>query len=120
MTIGQRLLYLRRQNKWSQATLSKKTGLHSKHISRCENDTWTPSIDTLKKFAIAYGVSISYILSEDDPFPVENEIKDIELIKYFKKIETLSPEGKKFIKDILDAILLKYKLNYLNQDPDKQ
>ena len=107
MTLGQKLLQLRKKHKLSQEELAKKTGLHSKHISRIENDITIPSTETLKKFIEVYGVSIDYLLSNDEPTPANVELEDQELLGYFKRVETLPQEQKMVVKEVLDAILLK-------------
>jgi transcriptional regulator with XRE-family HTH domain len=109
LTLGQKLLQLRKKNKWSQDELGQKTGLHPKHISRCENDATIPTTETLKKFADAFGVSLDYLLSEDPltPAPSSATLEDSELLGYFKRVEALPQEQKKVVKEILDAILLK-------------
>lgn len=107
LTLGQKLLQLRKKYKLSQNELGVKTGLHPKHISRCENDITVPSTETLKKFAEVFGVSIDYLLSNEEPTPSNVELEDQELLGYFKRIENLPQEQKRIVKEVLDAILLK-------------
>lgn len=107
MTLGQKILQLRKKYKWSQDELGQKTGLHPKHISRCENDAIVPSTETIKKFAEVFGVSIDYLLSNEDPTPANVELEDQELLEYFKRVETLPQDQKRVVKEVIDAILLK-------------
>ena len=54
MSTGEKIKALRKEKKWSQDDLSKAIAIHSKHISRYENNKATPSPDTLKKNGKSY------------------------------------------------------------------
>jgi transcriptional regulator with XRE-family HTH domain len=53
VTIGKRLRALRKEKKFSQREIGKKTGLHRGSISRLENGLAAPSTKTLEKMARA-------------------------------------------------------------------
>ena len=60
-TIGQNIKYLRNKNKWTQKDLSLRTGIPQGQISDYENNRETPKLDKIKKFALAFNVSVAVI-----------------------------------------------------------
>ncbi len=70
MIIGDRLLELREQKKFSQGEIEKRTGLLRCYISRVENGHTVPAVETLEKFARALEVPM-YQLFYDGKEPPE-------------------------------------------------
>lgn len=65
MNIGQRLRELRIVRRLSQAELEGRTGLLRCYTSRVEHGHTVPSVETIEKYAIALGVSLSAFFSKD-------------------------------------------------------
>lgn len=63
---GMRLKELRKRTKLSQAKVASRLGLTVKTIYRYENNTLTPSLETVKQLALLYSTSIDYIMGLDD------------------------------------------------------
>ena len=72
MTLGQRLLQLRKDNGLSQESLGKMLYVTRQSISLWENDKAMPSIDLLKRLSSIYNVSVGDLLGADpiDPKPI--------------------------------------------------
>ena len=71
MAIGVRLRQLREQRKMSQGDVEKLTGLLRCYTSRVENGHTVPSLDTLEKYAAAFGVPLYQLFYEvDEPPPL--------------------------------------------------
>ena len=68
MITGDRLRELRKQRKFSQGEIEKRTGLLRCYISRVENGHTVPAIETLEKFARALEVPM-YQLFYDGEHP---------------------------------------------------
>lgn len=64
MALGNTLTELRKKAKLTQSELGEKLSISAQAISKWENNLSEPDIDTLKKLANIYGVSISDILGE--------------------------------------------------------
>jgi transcriptional regulator with XRE-family HTH domain len=64
MIIGERLLALRQQKKFSQGEIEKRTGLLRCYISRVEHGYTVPNVETLEKLARALEVPIYQLFYE--------------------------------------------------------
>ena len=62
MFIGQRLRELREAKKLSQGDIERRTGLFRSYTSRVENGHNIPSVQTLEKYAQAFGVPVYELL----------------------------------------------------------
>ena len=69
MAIGVRLRQLREQRKMSQGDVEKLTGLLRCYTSRVENGHTVPLLDTLEKYAAAFGVPLHHLFYEGDEPP---------------------------------------------------
>ena len=56
VTIGETLRQVRRQRILSQGDIENRTGMLRCYVSRIENGHTDPSLDTLKRFAGAFGI----------------------------------------------------------------
>lgn len=111
MSIGEKIKKLRQEKDVSQAELGEIVGVHEKHISRYERGISQPSAEILRKMADFFGVSIDFLVSEDN-ITFDNP-KDNELLDYFEEANRLEEEDKNIIKGVLDAIIFKAKMKRL-------
>ncbi len=80
MTLGERIKNARK-GKYSQADLADLIDVHENTIRRWELGERTPDADVIPKLAKALGVSISYLMGEDEAeMPPESEILSIKKI----------------------------------------
>lgn len=59
---GERIRSLRDSKDWSQETLADKTGFHRTYIGMIERGERNPSLKNLKKFADAFGLTLSELM----------------------------------------------------------
>ena len=81
MMIGHRLRSLREERDMSQGDLEKSTGLLRCYISRVENGHTVPSLETLERYAAAFGVplyKLFYTGEEAPPTPNLTGRKSVE------------------------------------------
>ncbi len=64
--IAQNLVRLRRDSKMTQTELAEKLNYTDKSVSKWEHGECTPPIDVLKDLADLYGVTVDYLISEND------------------------------------------------------
>ena len=69
MAIGARLRQLREQRGMSQGDVEKLTGLLRCYTSRVEHGHTVPLLDTLEKYAAAFGVPLHHLFYEGDEPP---------------------------------------------------
>lgn len=66
MSIGERIKKLRKRLHYTQLQVQKGTGIPQSNLSEFETGKLTPQIKTLKRIAEFLGVSVSYLLGEED------------------------------------------------------
>ena len=66
MALANTLAELRKKAKLTQSELGAKLSISAQAISKWENGTSEPDIATLKKLADIYGVSVSYIIDNEN------------------------------------------------------
>jgi len=69
MITGDRLRELRKERKFSQGEIEKRTGLLRCYISRVENGHTVPAIETLEKFARALEVPMYQLFNDGEQPP---------------------------------------------------
>jgi len=108
MTFGERILALRKKNKWSQDELAKKIGTSAPIIGRYERNEIKPSIETAKNIADALGVTIDYLIGGSDTMAMDKAI-----IQRMEDIQKLDDTDKGHLFALMDAFLTKTKLQGL-------
>ena len=75
ITIGKKLIYLRKKNKLTQAELAEKLNYSDKAISKWEKGESLPSVEVFYKISKLYGVSLDFIIGDEtvDPQPIKND-----------------------------------------------
>ena len=76
---GERLRALPEHQEMSQLEVAKKPDIMQNTYSRYERGIREPDYATLKKIANFFGVSIDYLLGNDDP-SLEDDLADLENI----------------------------------------
>jgi transcriptional regulator with XRE-family HTH domain len=69
-----------------------------------------PSADTLRKIAEALQISSDYLIFDNAPKDGISTLNDLELFEKFKEVERMSPENRAMIKNMIDALLIKSKV----------
>ena len=103
MDFPDRLASLRKEKNLTQKQLAERIGVHVAQIRRYESGTSQPTLDVIRKIAIALHVSADkLIFGENERGP------DDDLRLHFEAVSKLSPEEKKTIKELLEGMLLKH------------
>lgn len=103
MSITVRLITQRKERDLTQQEMADKVGLHVNQIRRYESGSAQPSLEALKKIAIALSISIdSLVFGEDERGP------DDELKLQFEAICRLPSQEKRIVKELLDGMIIKY------------
>jgi transcriptional regulator with XRE-family HTH domain len=69
MGIGQKLKAIRRARNITQVELARAAGFVQPYISRGENEHFTPSLETLEKWARALGLTVYQLLRDSEEPP---------------------------------------------------
>lgn len=99
MKLGDKLKKLRKDQKLTLEELAKKAGPSKSYIWELENkDPPKPSADTLIKLANTLGVTLDYLLDNDDKIS-EGDAVDA---KFYRKYQKMDPKYKEKIRDMID------------------
>ena len=116
MVLQKRIKQLRKERKWSQGELALKIdAADSRQISRYETGRITPSVETVVKLAIAFDVTVDYLLMESSPrkpFKTDDE----NLLRHLEDIQKLNENEKNCIFQIIDAFMAKNRIKSFAQE----
>ena len=100
--IGKRITELRKKKSWSQTELAKQVGASREAIGKYERDEAQPSVETAKKIADVFEVTLDYLVDEE-ALPTF----DKKTVSRLKSIQQLDEVDKGHVFAMLDAFLLK-------------
>lgn len=103
MDLGEKIRALRKAKNMKQQELAEKLGVHSKHISRYENNSSKPSLEILLKLRDIFCVSLDYLVADEDS--QDFHYKDKELERYFTEADKLSEEDRQVIKKVIESLI---------------
>ena len=102
-SVASRLLTLRRHHGLTQQQMAERVGLHVNQIRRYEASGAQPSLEALKKIALAFNVSIDSLVFDDAERGPSNE-----LALQFEAVSQLPSAEQKVVKEVLDGLIIKY------------
>jgi len=103
MTFGERLVFVRKRKKMSQADVGKIININGDAYGRYERDEVKPTIEMANKIANALKISLDFLVGNTDL-----EL-DTETLKRVEDISKLSDDNKKHIYILLDALIRDFK-----------
>jgi transcriptional regulator with XRE-family HTH domain len=107
MFVDLRIRELRKEMGLSQTVLESRSGVNAKLLSKYETGRVIPTADTLKRIAQSLEISADYLLFDNVPRKGLIPLKDLELFEKFKEVEQMDPENRNMIKNIIDAVIVK-------------
>jgi transcriptional regulator with XRE-family HTH domain len=103
MSIGARLIALRKEKGLTQQEMADEIGLHVNQIRRYESGSAQPSLEALKKMAVAMSVTIDSLV-----FGPGERGPDEDLRLQFEAVSQMTEEEKKIIKALLEGMIVKH------------
>lgn len=103
MSLPSRLIALRKQRNLSQQAMAEAIGIHANSWKKYESGQAQPSLDVLKKIALALHVSTDFLLFEDHERGPHDD-----LVLQFEAVSQLPPEELAVVKDVLESLVIKY------------
>ena len=107
MNLVNRITELRKQKGWSQSELAKHIQVSREIVGRYERGDAVPSIDSAKRMADAFEVSLDYLVGA-----LEKQLNK-EMINRIEEVDKMKPDDKKMIYAFLDEFITKGKLKQL-------
>lgn len=102
MTLGEKIVRLRKEKKWSQKELASMIGTSGPVLGRYERGEITPSVEVAKKLADAFGITLDYLVDETGSVA---EITDREMLDRITEIDHLDQEDRKTVIRVIDSLL---------------
>jgi len=104
MPFPERLVALRKQRKLSQRALAAAVGVHLTQVQRYEAGAGQPTLDVVRRLAIALSVSADALVFDD----AERGPQDDDLKLIFEAVEQFSAEEKATAKTVLHGLVLQH------------
>ena len=102
MKFPERLATLRKARGLTQLALSDQVGITSLQVHRYENGTSQPTLDVIRRLAIALGVSADMLVFD------EEERGPSDALRYqFETISRMSEHEQEVVRELLDALIVK-------------
>lgn len=103
MQFPERMAALRKDKSLTQQALADKVGVHLTQIQRYESGAVQPTLDVIRRLAIALSVSADLLVFDKDERGPDDDLR-----LQFEAISRMSKEEKKIIKALLDGMILKH------------
>jgi transcriptional regulator with XRE-family HTH domain len=102
MEFPERLAALRKARGLTQQALADQVGIAVLQVHRYENGTSQPTLDVIRRLAIALGVSTDMLVFDED------ERGPSDALRYqFETISRMSEHEQETVRELLDAIIIK-------------
>lgn len=85
MTLGDKIIYLRKQRGWSQEDLAGQLGISRQSVSKWESAASLPELDKIAKMSEIFHISTDYLLKEDIEEPENKTIVDTDSLNFKKE-----------------------------------
>ncbi|WP_017324968.1 helix-turn-helix domain-containing protein [Synechococcus sp. PCC 7336] len=108
MGFAERVLKLRKQKRWTQQELADRVGVRVLQIRRYESGTSKPTLEAIRKLALAFNISADALVFDDDERGPEDELK-----LQFEAVSQMPEEEKKIIRALLDGMIIKYQTSQM-------
>lgn len=103
MNFAERLLKLRKRKGLTQQALADQAGLHVVQVRRYETEASQPSLEAIRKLAVALSVSADALLFDEDERGPGDELR-----LQFEAISQLPPEEMRVVKEVIEGLIIKY------------
>lgn len=114
MAFPQALVQLRRSKGMSQQALADATAIHVTQIKRYEGGTAQPSMEGLKKIAIALDCATDVLVFDPSERPIADDLQ-----RQFEAISKLPEAERAIARVLLEGLVLKYEARRWEQ-PQEQ
>ena len=108
MTFSKQFLQLRKDHKLTQQEMADRCGMHITQVRRYEAEQAQPSIEILKKIAVAFNVTTDWLIFEEGERALPNSLQ----LK-FEAVSQMSEEDQRAIQSLIDGMILKHTASQL-------
>ena len=111
MQFSKRLAALRKERALTQKVLAEQVGVHVTQIQRYESGVIEPTLDVLRRLAVALSVSADLLV-----FDKTERGPDEEFRLQFEALSRLPSEDKQAVKRILEGMIVKNRARLMLED----
>ena len=112
MAFSERLATLRKAKKLTKQALGDMAGVHVIQIHRYESGTSQPTLEVIRRLAVALSVTSDELL-----FDREERGPDEDLRLQFEAIGRFDPEERKIAKALLESLILRHEAKRWSASP---
>ncbi len=105
MAFPEQLAQLRKDRKLTQQRLADLVHLHVIQIRRYESGSSQPTLDVIRRLAVALSVSADALVFEKDERGPGDDLR-----LHFEAVQAMAPEDKKVITSLIDAYIKKHQM----------
>jgi len=102
--IGDKVTQLRKQKGWSQTELAKQISASREAIGKYERNEALPSVETAKKIANAFGVTLDFLVDD-----ATTPSLDKETVKRINDIQEMDSTTKTILFNVIDTYIQHFK-----------
>jgi len=114
MGFAQRLAAIRKQRSLTQQALADKADLHIVQICRYETGKTEPTLEVLRKLALALNIRADALVFDD-----HDRDPDDDLRLQFEALGQFSPDEKAVARSVLESLILKHDANRFSRPTAK-
>jgi transcriptional regulator with XRE-family HTH domain len=103
MTFGQRLATLRKERGMTQPALAERVGIHVSQLRRYEAGTSQPTLEALRKTALALNVSADVLLFDADERGPQGDMR-----LHLEAVQHLDDDEKTVVRTVIESVLLRH------------
>jgi transcriptional regulator with XRE-family HTH domain len=103
MAFSERLSQLRKERGLTQNGLADLAGVHLTQVQRYESGAAQPTLDVMKKLAIALTASTDWLLFEDNERGPDDQLK-----QQFETLKQFDEDERRTALEVLDGLILKH------------
>ncbi len=94
---------MRKEKSLTQKQLGELIGVHVSQIRRYESGTSQPTLDVIRKIAIALHVSADKLIFDENERGPDDDLR-----LHFEAVSKLTPDDKRTVKELLEGMILKH------------
>lgn len=106
MTLGQKLKEIRRKFGLSQEQLAEIMNVSRQSITKWENDFGLPDVSNLQELSKVFGLTIDYLLNDQNQLPALFMRKEIDKGKYKNKLSSYAEILKEYYGETYEVYIL--------------
>lgn len=106
MTLGQKLKEIRKRFGLSQEQLAEIMNVSRQAITKWENDGGMPDVGNLQELSKVFGITVDYLLNDDNQLPALSLKKELDKEKYKNKLTMYDEVLKEYYPEPYEIFIL--------------